>query len=126
MSKNDVHNITPGLASCDQGVRTCVCHPPDLPAGLSVLHCRKYVKLFNFGGTLLISCSDIVLPNATVLDHIYVVRPSYSFCPSIVFARLSNSIFSCPVACALDFTFQFDWWLDRDAFCIYLYARLIY
>ena len=56
----------------------------------------------------------------------YIVRPSYSFCPSIVFARLSNSIFSCPVACALDFTFQFDWWLDRDAFCIYIYMLDLY
>ena len=55
----------------------------------------------------------------------YIVRPSYSFCPSIVFARLSNSIFSCPVACALDFTFQFDWWLDRDAFCIYICSTYI-
>ena len=76
MSKNYVHNITPGLASCDQGVRTCVCHPPDLPAWLSVLHCRKYVKLFNFGGTLLISCLDIVLPQLRCL-------PNVIFCPSL-------------------------------------------
>ena len=42
------------------------------------------------------------------------------FLPISVFAWLFNLIFSCLVACALDFTFQFDWWLDRDAFCIYM------
>ena len=47
------------------------------------------------------------------------------FLPISVFAWLSNLIFSCPVACALDFTFQFDWWLDRDAFCIYICSTYI-